>query len=275
MDAASYDPALVKNPFFKIWITHLATQQTIDFRGWVTEFSDQFTSNWNKETVYGRMDPLATFQNTERQINLSFDVVSGDGVQAQQNLARINALISYLYPVYETDQRSVQNTLLAAPLLGMRWTNLAADINDGSQLVGYLAGATYAPDLSQGGFVETGTFVEEGPVAGAFPDTAPGALIRTPQTWRHDREGTDASFIPKVVSLQLQFTVLHKHLTGWSKTGETYSFGGGNGKMFPNANNVAVPGLSSNHTITDNERQVPWKDNPIAAAAITDITGAR
>ena len=272
MDAASYDPALVENPFFKIWITHLATQQTIDFRGWVTEFSDQFTSNWNKETVYGRMDPLATFQNTERQISLSFDVVSGNASQAQQNLARINSLISFLYPVYETDQRSVQNTLLAAPLLGMRWTNLAADINDGSQLVGYLAGATYAPDMSQGGFIETGKFAESAPLTS--PDTAPGSLIRTPQTWTRHREGTDASFIPKVVSLQLQYTVLHKHLTGWSKTGETYSFGGGKGKMFPNANNVVVPGLSSNRTTTWTSSGKS-QDDPIALAAITDILGTR
>jgi len=97
--SARGDFSIFNNAFFKIWITHLATQQTIEFRGWVTEFSDQFTSNWNKENVYGRMDPLATFQNTERQISLGFDVVSSDLAQAQYNLNNINNLISFLYPV--------------------------------------------------------------------------------------------------------------------------------------------------------------------------------
>ena len=63
MKAEYYDPGMIENTFFKLYITHLATAQMVDFRAWVTEFSDQFTSNWNQESVYGRMDPLATFQH--------------------------------------------------------------------------------------------------------------------------------------------------------------------------------------------------------------------
>ena len=230
--SARGDFSIFNNAFFKIWITHLATQQTIEFRGWVTEFSDQFTSNWNKENVYGRMDPLATFQNTERQISLGFDVVSSDLAQAQYNLNNINNLISFLYPVYNEDSRSAQNTLKAAPLLGMRWTNLIADPYDGSQLVGFLAGASYAPDLSQGSFLQTGEFWTPSP-----EPTNAGTLR------------DNGIMIPKVVSLDLQFTVLHKHLTGWTENEgaslyrdgvSRYTFGGSN-KLFPNASSVNMP----------------------------------
>jgi hypothetical protein len=251
MEAARGDFAIFENTFFKIWITHLTTQQTINFRGWVTEFSDQFSSTWNTENVYGRMDPLATFQNTQRQITLAFDVVSANVSQAQQNLNKINALISFLYPVYNESHRTSQNTLKAAPLVGLRWTNLAADPYDGTQLVGYLAGATYAPDLSQGSFFQVGERVD---------------MMGSP-----DPEGAAATsaMIPKVVSLQLQYTVLHKHLTGWyASGGSRYTFGQ-RGALFPNAGEVDVPGAESGQVIARSGQQ---ENNPIVQGAIEDIT---
>lgn len=270
MQAARGDFAIFENTFFKIWITHLATQQTIDFRGWVTEFSDQFTSNWNKENVYGRMDPLATFQNTERQISIGFDVVSADLAQAQHNLNNINNLISFLYPVYKEGPRTAQNTLRAAPLLGMRWTNLIADPYDGSQLIGFLAGANYAPDLNQGSFLQTGTFLEQG--------TPTEATSGNPSV-RIDRSGAEGIMIPKVVNMSLQYTVLHKHLTGWtqdigpSRPGDSNFTFGGNNKLFPNASNVSIPGRTSNINTTFDTSGGSAQADPIERSAIADITG--
>ena len=263
MLAQSYDPGMIENSFFKLYITHLATSQTIDFRGWVTSFSDQFTSNWNPETVYGRMDPLVTFQNTQRQISLEFDVVSGDADQAAQNLGKINSLISFLYPVYESDQRGVQNTLQAAPLIGLRWTNLVADSTDGSQLVGYLGGASYAPDLAQGGFINGQKYEKLGYKSGtnSYKDQGKTKDVK----YIIDRTGEEMNFIPKVVSLNLDFTVLHKHLTGWSKSdgGKEYSFGKGK-KMFPNAAFVGVPG-----SVQDTMSESPLRKDSTAPRTTT------
>ena len=264
MLAQSYDPGMIENSFFKLYITHLATSQTIDFRGWVTSFSDQFTSNWNTETVYGRMDPLATFQNTQRSISLDFDVVSGDADHAAQNLGKINSLISFLYPVYESDQRGVQNTLKASPLIGLRWTNLVADATNGSQLVGYLGGATYAPDLSQGGFINGQRYEKLGHKSGtnSYKDQGKTKDVK----YIMDRTGKEMSFIPKVVSLSLEFTVLHKHLTGWSKPdgSKGYSFGKGK-KAFPNAAFVSVPG-----SVEDKMSESPLRPDSTAPRT-TDI----
>ena len=85
-------PSLRKDEFFKIHIKHLATKNDVKFEGWVTEFADNFSSTWNETSVYGRMDPLATFQNTKRDIKLSFDVVSDSKEDARTNLIRINKL---------------------------------------------------------------------------------------------------------------------------------------------------------------------------------------
>ena len=98
-------PSLRTDPFFTIFIKHIPTSEVVSFEGWVTEFSDQFSSNWNQQSVYGRMDPLATFENTQRTITLGFDVVSDNINDAAANLANINYLIEFLYPMYQSNER--------------------------------------------------------------------------------------------------------------------------------------------------------------------------
>ena len=48
----------------------------IKFKSFLTAFNDQFTSNWNSQELYGRMDPLYTFQNTNRVITVSLGIPS-------------------------------------------------------------------------------------------------------------------------------------------------------------------------------------------------------
>jgi len=52
------------NPIWKLRFKHIATGESVSLAAWVTDFSDVYTSQWNEETVYGRMDPLVTFQQT-------------------------------------------------------------------------------------------------------------------------------------------------------------------------------------------------------------------
>ncbi len=251
-------PALITNKFFKIKIIHLPTSpqgkpNSVAFNGWVTEFSDNFSSHWNEEQVYGRMDPLATFQNTQRNISLGFDVVADSYDAGVKNLSDINRLIEFLYPVYEnsatqkgTSKRSIQNTLKAGPLIGLEWTNLINDSSNGGRLTGYLQGLNYAPDMSQGGFLfreesstENTTVVEtrgiEGIDAGAGGPTNRIANQRTEIIQKR-------AYVPKKVSLSLNFTVLHTHLTGWYKDeNNNFVFGNttANGK-FPNSSYVVT-----------------------------------
>lgn len=236
----SYDPGNprggLQTPFFKIYIQHLPTQQKVDFGGWVTEFSDQFSSNWEQETVYGRMDPLVTFNNTGRQISIGFDVVSGDTGQAIANLAAMNRLTQFLYPVYNIEKHQkgdkkgtkiseptgmgMQNTLKAAPLIGMRWTNLMANPLTGQQLIGFLDGFTYAPELQYGGFILGGS-VEE-PLSQRESEERESAGLSN-GNFEDDITRSTQSYIPKVVSVSLNYTVIHTHLMGWHES-ENNSF---------------------------------------------------
>ena len=206
-----YNPGGIDNPFFKIYITHLPTQKTVSFRGWVTEFSDQFTSNWRTESVYGRMDPLATFENTQRQLNIGFDVVSGDANEAAKQLAKINRLIEFLYPVYSGNALSDQNTLRASPLIGLRWSNLVGNPLNGQRLVGYLGGCTYAPDIAMG------TFILDHGYSEYETRDAEGSSNEEPIYEYVETDYSGRSAVPKVVSISLNYTVIHTHLVGWSQ----------------------------------------------------------
>jgi hypothetical protein len=233
-----------KNSFFQLQVFHLPTSNMgrneynmAKFQGWVTEFNDQYSSTWNEEPVYGRMDPLSTFQSTRRQISLNFDVVSENAGAAQDNLIEVNKLITFLYPVYRSGERAKSNTLAAAPLLGLRWTNLAADAATGNYLVGYLKGVNYNPSIADGGFINTPDVQLPG---GTELITTTGDAGNDTTVIKDEPEATSAiNFIPKTLSISLQFTVLHTHLTGWVETDEGFVFGNNkvNGK-YPNAYGV-------------------------------------
>ena len=236
-------PSLRNSPFFTIYITHLPTNKAVTFEGWVTEFQDNFGQTWNSETVYGRMDPLVTYQNTNRRISLGFDIVSDSHTMAKENLAKINQLVEFLYPVYEEGGRNQTNVLEAAPLLRLRWTNLISSAGSGQGLIGHMQGLNYAPSMTDGGFVHQDAEIvseeeiETVDVSFENPEKTDGK-----ETTYEVNKVITRQYVPKTVSLSFEFIVLHNHLGGWYRNAAgAYVFGSDeiNGK-FPNQNAFKV-----------------------------------
>ena len=94
------------------------------FKAYIESYSDSWSSNWNEESVFARMDPIATFQNTVRKINLTFKVVSEGGSDAQCNISQVEKLISFMYPVWDSLSHHLRPTPQAPPLIEMRFSNL-------------------------------------------------------------------------------------------------------------------------------------------------------
>jgi len=191
----------IKDPTLYINITHIPTKHSISLEGWVSQFSDQFQSTWSGTPVYGRMDDLYTFQRTGRKISIQFDVVASDRTEAAHNQHKLNRLAQFLYPVYTPEKTSEgvhrgknQRVMVSPPLLKMGWVNLMENNAGEGGLVGFLNGFSYTPTIESGQFFN-----------------GPGPSILNYQHY----------------SVQLEFTVLHTHLTGWSQdsTGK-YVFGG-------------------------------------------------
>ena len=166
---------------------HIPTGKCVSFKGFVTAFDDQYMAGWNSEEVYGRMDPIMTYQGTRRVVSISWDIVAVSLEESIANLHRIEHLVSMLYPVYETGDIE---TIKAAPLMKIKFANLIRQAGkSGDQpyagtggLVSVVESFNYAPDFEPGFFL-------------------PGK----------------GQLYPKSVSMQCQFTVLHTHKLGWFK----------------------------------------------------------
>ena len=170
---------------------------TVRFMAFLTQFQDQYTSDWTADTVYGRMDPIATFQGTVRTISLGWAVPAYSGEEAENNLRKMSKLISMCYPVYGGQGTSAMGAgqISGAPLIKLKFANLitGTESNAGAGangLLGWIDGISFTPNL------ETG-----------FYDPAPGLLY------------------PKQIDLTCQFHALHQHRHGWTKSGTTAADG--------------------------------------------------
>jgi hypothetical protein len=92
-----------------IHFRHVPTDTTAEFKAFITEFDDSFTSAWNGQEVWGRMDEIRTFKNTKRKINISWTTPAHSEQEAKDNFSEIGKMIQMQYPLYE-DIASEQKT---------------------------------------------------------------------------------------------------------------------------------------------------------------------
>ena len=57
-------------------------------------FNESYSSDWNEEQVFGKMDPIMSFKGTRRNISIEFITSDSGGVQSAEQLA------TFLYPTY-------------------------------------------------------------------------------------------------------------------------------------------------------------------------------
>lgn len=179
----------------------LVDESTVDFMAFLTSFSQNFSSTWTSEQVYGRNDPIANFQGTQRTLNLGWDIPSGNLEEAEINMKKISSLTKMLYPGYsqgsiqvakdETLEKELNGgrdilvgsnalSLSKAPLIRLKFANLINDAfkKSGDGLLGYVGSLSANPVLDMGMFT------------------------------------ANSKLYPKVYSVSIDFTVLHEHDLG-------------------------------------------------------------
>jgi hypothetical protein len=199
---------MATNPFYKYYdhsntlagnnlashvleVFSIGTGYSVQFKAFIDSFNDKYTSEWNNESVFGRMDGIATFKSTKRSISLTIGVPAGDIKEAKDNLARISDLINFLYPNYQVVGTAAN--MVSAPLLKMKLANLIVDVTKevntysalASGLVGYISGITYAPEVEYGMYVE------------------------------------DGNLYPKSLKVAFEFTVIHTHPLGFNTSSKS------------------------------------------------------
>ena len=178
------------NKGYHLEIQHVPTGYKVKFPAYLDNFSDAYTQSWNAEDVYGRMDPIAVYQNTRRAIAMSWHVPANSFSQAKDNMDVISTLMTFMYPTYSkqgvTNQGGVLNM---APLVRVKFVNL---IHNAAQ-----------PDLGLMGYVN-GFTVDVRSEEGMFMDSSEKS----------------AAVYPKSVTLNFELNVLHEHAMGWTSGGE-------------------------------------------------------
>ena len=168
----------------------------VKFKAFIETFTQSFSSNWNSQTVFGRMDPIHTFQNTQRTINLTFKTTSVNAEEAAENLKKINLLTRMLYPTYDDPgqriptatglQTTASNAITMAkpPLMRVRFVNwIQSSPNKG--LIVAISGFEYDADWSEEGVFD---YLN--------------------------------NLVPKTISVSCTLNVLHEHDLGWSQDGK-------------------------------------------------------
>ena len=188
------------------------------FDPFVTAFTDDYTTNWTSTDVYGRMDPIFVYQNTQRVINISFNVVAYDYYEANYNMKQMRYLAQMLYPVYRGS--GARRYISSPPLFGMKWNNFVRGPGD-SMLMGVLSGFTFNPVL------EEGMLYLQGNGSGA----------------------SKGEYVPKAVAVSLEFKPIHRQKLGFDEKKGTGKDSWGGNKGFPYHKNGAHPG--SNRELTN------------------------
>ena len=183
-----------------IFFYSLSTEKEFIFKAFLTDFNDQYTTNWNSQEIYGRMDPIYTYKNTVRKITLGFDVPSYDILESIINANRAETLINSLYPVYTSEGSGGTALISTPPLFKIKFANLIinASVEDApaatsakdAGLLGWIDGFAFKPETDSGFFIEEKS-------------------VRPPL----DRSPTGRLF-PKLFKVSFTFNVIHEHALG-------------------------------------------------------------
>ena len=256
-----------KKQFIEIF--HIPTQKNVFFKSFLTAFQDNFSTEYTKESVFGRMDPIATYKRTGRQITLGWDVPSSGLSEAKENLAKMNRLIQFLYPVYDPGNGGA-TTMRSGPIFKIKMGNLIirpgftqpgggvdASAKDGG-LPGIIEGFSYAPKLEYGVY-------DPGKLSGGKD-----VQIANAKHWSSTDKTSDATvsydgaLYPKVVSAQIQFTVLHDTPLGWEMEGDVAKLRGnpehgGPGSRFPYGGDNAPFDPATGKRVAPYVEQADWQ----------------
>lgn len=79
------------------------TIKCVYFRPFITSLTEEFAPEWNKQSYFGRVDPVCSYMSTNRTINLGFIVYAFTPEDLSIIYQKLNWLTSMVYPEYDKD----------------------------------------------------------------------------------------------------------------------------------------------------------------------------
>ena len=187
-----------------ITIKHVATGLTTTLSNYyMTEFSDNISTSYNKVQTFGRMDPLVNYQGSTRDISVGLLFTLTDRAEHVRMHRIITKLQKMQYPVYENKANAL--TIQRPPLVEVTFGNLIRG-NSGGALLCAMEGFSFTPKV---GFTpEDSPYVRFGAPRGQQSNQGQKTDI--------NQVGTADEIFFKEYSFAFKFTVLHQQPMGFA-----------------------------------------------------------
>jgi len=244
-------------------LVHVPTETGVRFKAFLMAFNESYSSDWSSESVYGRGDPIHTFKQTTRNISLSWKIVAATEGEAIENLVRLQKFLQMLYPTY-TEKNNAQ-TINQSPLVRLQMSNMIRKVAT-PQTHEFLSMDKTTTNLNTGllGIIKNVNVTHN------MENTDVGVFELGRRMSSGGAGGTGATstnnIVPKAIEVQMDFSVVHEHMLGWTKSGDTWSFGGGD------TNETAFPYYVANGHGWGNRSDLTAADRIAARAAWSEQT---
>ena len=198
---------MAKHASGEITIEHIATGRSVKLTDFgLSDYTDTLDASWNSVDVYGRMDPIMTYQGTKREISAGLHFAALTPGTAEVYHEQITKLMTFQYPTYAEANNAL--AIQSPPLVRVSFANfIGKDASTG--LLCAMKGLAYTPGV------------------GFTPQDSP--YVR----WGGENQPAVA-IAPTSISLKLNLTVLHEESLGWHFRSdfERYYFGLPDGDIF-------------------------------------------
>ena len=194
------------NNGFVISFFHMISKKHVRFKAFITTLNETYSPDYAGEQVFGRMDPIYTYKNTNRNITLAFKVPAASTGEAYENLAKTQTLIQMLYPAY-TDVNNAL-TVAQAPLVRLKVMNIIRkNLNPSISSTNNSYQNLYDTYSSEDN-VELGLLgvIQNVTVLHNLENQDVGVLEKSSNT-----------VLPKLIDINIDFKPLHEHPIGWNE----------------------------------------------------------
>ena len=184
---------------------HVPTARRVYFKAFITAFNESYSNNWNSEEIYGRADPVFMYKNSTRDITLAFKIPAATESEAYENLGRVSSLAKFLYPAYENVQGS--STITRSPFMRIKVMNLLQSTAGGTM--------PRAPGALESSAQMYGAYTSNTSAGQGLLGVVKNLVINHNITDQGVLEKAAGTVLPKLIDVNLSFSVLHEHAMGW------------------------------------------------------------
>jgi hypothetical protein len=219
----------IYNKGYYLEFYHIPSGKSVKFKAMITDFDDKYASSWKDKNVYGRSDPIVSYECTKREISLSWDVAAASLEEAKTNLEKSSLLLSMLYPAYSGGDSANASTIASSPLFRLKFANLIQNVGGNKKIgealgsaLGSLAGAAISLVTGQ----QETSALSSGTSGASSVSGLVGKMSGLSYKPVMDEGFFDLSggiLYPQAIKFSCTYTVLHTHALGFSENGQPRS----------------------------------------------------